>query len=73
MAKTIEEINEKKKAIIILYLDSNSYDEIAEITGISKTNVGTRLTRIKEELKKMAIKKQLLNHNATYCMKRAIL
>jgi RNA polymerase sigma-70 factor, ECF subfamily len=53
----IDELNEMNKAIIILYLDGNSHDEIAEITGISKTNVGTRISRIKEELKKMAITK----------------
>jgi RNA polymerase sigma-70 factor, ECF subfamily len=53
----IDELNEINKAIIILYLDGNPYDDIAEITGISNTNVGTRLMRIKEELKKMAIKK----------------
>lgn len=53
----IDELNEFNKAIIILYLDGNSYDEISAITGISKTNVGTRLGRIKEQIKKNVSKK----------------
>lgn len=50
----IDELNEMNKAIIMLYLDGNSHEEIAEITGISKSNVGTRICRIKEQLKKTA-------------------
>ena len=48
----IDDLDEINKAIIILYLDGNSHDEISEITGISKTNVGTRISRIKELLRK---------------------
>ena len=47
----IDELNELNKAIILLYLDGNSHNEISEITGISKTNVGTRIGRIKEQIK----------------------
>jgi RNA polymerase sigma factor (sigma-70 family) len=39
------------KAITLLYLEDNSYDEIAEITGLTKTNVSVRLVRIKKALK----------------------
>jgi len=39
------------KAITLLYLEDNSYDEIAEITGLTKTNVSVRLVRIKKNLK----------------------
>ena len=53
----INELNEINKAIILLYLDGNSHDEISEITGISKTNVGTRISRIKEQMKNLAITK----------------
>ncbi len=53
----IDNLNEFNKAIIILYLDGNSHDEIAMITGISKTNVGTRISRIKEQLKEIAKQK----------------
>ena len=53
----IDELNEMNKAIILLYLDGNSHDEISEITGISKTNVGTRIGRIKEQIKNLATTK----------------
>jgi RNA polymerase sigma-70 factor (ECF subfamily) len=53
----IDELNELNKAIILLYLDGNSHDEISDITGISKTNVGTRIGRIKEQIKNLAITK----------------
>lgn len=53
----IAELNELNKAIILLYLDGNSHDDISEITGISKTNVGTRIGRIKRQIKSLAIKK----------------
>lgn len=39
------------KAIILLQLEGYSYDDIAEITGLTKTNVATRLNRIKQKLK----------------------
>jgi len=53
----VDELNEMDKAIILLYLDGNSHDEISNISGISKTNVGTRIGRIKEQIKNLAITK----------------
>ena len=53
----IEELNEINKAIILLYLDGKSHEEISEITGVSKSNVGTRIGRIKEQIKNLAISK----------------
>ena len=53
----IDELNQLNKAIILLYLDGNSHDDISEITGISKTNVGTRISRIKEQIKDLATSK----------------
>jgi RNA polymerase sigma-70 factor (ECF subfamily) len=50
----IAELDEFSKAIILLYLDGYKHEEIAEITGISRTNVGTRISRIKEQLQNMA-------------------
>ena len=55
----IAELDEYSKAIILLYLDGYKHDEIAEVTGISKTNVGTRISRIKEQLKTKANAKQV--------------
>ncbi len=39
-----------KRALIVLFLDGFSYREIAEVVGISETNVGVSLNRIKKEL-----------------------
>ena len=51
------------KAIILLYLDDLSYDEIADITGLSKSNVGVRLVRIKKDLETEMIKRIKYNEN----------
>lgn len=47
----IDKLSEVEKAIILLYLEEKSYHEIGEIIGISKNNVGVKLSRIKEKLK----------------------
>ena len=49
--KLIDGLSLLDKAIIMLYMDDKSHEEIAAITGISKTNVGTKLGRIKDKLK----------------------
>ena len=56
--KCIEELNPINKAIILLHLDDNSNEEIAAITGFSQTNVSTRLSRIREQLKAGMIKNE---------------
>lgn len=45
-----------EKAIITLWLDDRSYDEIADITGLSRTNVAVKLHRIKTRLTAMESK-----------------
>jgi len=47
----INELKELDRALIILYLENKSYDEISEILGITETNAGTKINRIKEKLK----------------------
>ena len=47
----IHQLNLLEKGIILLYLEGKSHEEIATITELSKTNVGTKLSRIKEKLK----------------------
>ena len=49
----IAKLNDLDKAIIFLYLEQCSYNEISEITGIKTKNVSVRLVRIKEKLRKM--------------------
>ncbi len=41
------------RAIVLLWLENISYEEIGQIVGISTKNVSVRLFRIKEQLKKM--------------------
>ena len=41
------------RAIVMLWLEDLSYDEIGAIVGITPQNVGVKLFRIKEQLKKM--------------------
>ena len=41
------------RAIVLLWLENLSYEEIGQIVGISTKNVGVRLFRIKEQLKQM--------------------
>jgi len=47
----ISEQNELDKALMILYLEERPYREIAEVLGITETNVATKLSRIKGRLK----------------------
>ena len=41
------------RALVMLWLDGMSYDEIGAVVGISPQNVAVKLFRIKEQLKKM--------------------
>jgi RNA polymerase sigma factor (sigma-70 family) len=47
----ISELKEIDKALMILYLEDKSHAEIAEILGMSVSNVGTKIGRIKDKLK----------------------
>lgn len=49
----INKLGQLDKSIIMLYLEEKSYEEISEITGLTVTNVATKLKRIKDKLKKM--------------------
>lgn len=52
LLEAIYDLDEINKSIMLLYLEEKSYEEIAEIMGISKSNVGVRISRAKELLKK---------------------
>ena len=47
----LRQLNDSEKAIISLYLEDYSYQEIASITGITENYVGVKINRIKEKLK----------------------
>lgn len=52
--RLINRLGKIEKALVLLYLDEKSYKEIADITGLTVTNVATKLNRIKDKLKKMS-------------------
>ncbi len=56
MHQHIRLLNLLEKGIVMLYLEGKSYEEISLLTGISVSNVGTRLSRIKEKLKNQIAK-----------------
>lgn len=42
------------KALLLLYLDGHSHQEIAEVLGITATNVATKIGRLKQRLRESA-------------------
>lgn len=55
--EAIATLSPLNKAIILSYLEDMSYEEIAAITGLSRSNVSVRLVRIKKELELQMTKK----------------
>jgi len=51
--QAIQHLTQVEKAMIILYLDEKSYQEIADIMGITLSNVGVKINRIKTKLEKI--------------------
>lgn len=51
--KAIRQLSEVDRAVILLYLEEKSYQEIADIIGTNPNNIGVRIKRIKERLKKI--------------------
>ena len=49
--RALRTLTDAEKAVISLYLEDYSYQEIATITGLTENNVGVRLNRIKTKLK----------------------
>ena len=52
-------LDELNRALVLLYLDEKSYAEIAEILGISETNVGTKIGRLKQRMRDASKKENL--------------
>ena len=46
----IRQLSKIDSSVVLMYLDGVSYDEMADIVGISKSNVGVRLNRTKKQL-----------------------
>jgi RNA polymerase sigma-70 factor (ECF subfamily) len=49
----IRQLSEVDRGVILLYLEEKSYQEIADIIGTNPNNIGVRIKRIKERLKKI--------------------
>ncbi len=49
----IRHLSEVDRAVILLHLEEKTYQEIADIMGTNPNNVGVRITRIKDRLKKL--------------------
>lgn len=53
----IRHLRELDRALILLYLEERSYQEMADILGMSQSNIGVRISRIKEKLTQMISEK----------------
>lgn len=51
--RAISKLSKAEKAIIILYMDDYTYEEIADIAGITMSNVGVKINRIKAKVQKI--------------------
>lgn len=52
--RLIRQLKSLERAVILLYLEEKSYQEIADITGLTLSNVAVKLKRIKEKLIRMS-------------------
>jgi RNA polymerase sigma-70 factor (ECF subfamily) len=53
MYAAIGQLTEVEKALVMLYLEDKSYDEMEEILGINQNNLRVKMNRIKEKLRKL--------------------
>ena len=51
MQLAIQQLTEIEKSIVLLYMEDKSYKEMAEIIGITESNIGFKLNQIKTKLK----------------------
>ncbi len=51
--QSIDRLTDIEKAVIMLYMEEKTYDDIAEIMGMTRTNVGVKINRIKKKLQKL--------------------
>ena len=54
MYRLISRLDGFERALILLWLDEHTYEQIAEITGLPRNTVATRLRRIREKLSERA-------------------
>jgi RNA polymerase sigma-70 factor (ECF subfamily) len=47
----IGQLDALNRALMLLYLEDRSYREIAEVLGITETNVATKINRLKQRIR----------------------
>lgn len=50
--RTLQSLGELDRALVMLHLEERSHREIAEVLGISESNVGTKLNRLKQSMRR---------------------
>lgn len=50
---SLKKLSKDDRSLIFLYLEGKKYEEISEITGISNSNVGVKINRIKKKLQEI--------------------
>jgi RNA polymerase sigma-70 factor (ECF subfamily) len=51
LQRFVNELKPLDRALMILYLEEKTYKEMAEILGLTETNIATRISRVKDKLK----------------------
>ena len=51
LRRLIDQLDDLNRALLLLYLDEKTYREIAEVLGITETNVATKLNRLKQRIR----------------------
>lgn len=54
MHRLIGQLNKEEKAVILMWLDGLSYDEISSVIGCTRNTIATRLKRIKDKIVRMS-------------------
>ena len=53
MYVAIRNLSELEKALVMLYLEDKTYDEMEDILGINQNNLRVKMNRIKEKLRQL--------------------
>ncbi|MEO7992708.1 MAG: sigma-70 family RNA polymerase sigma factor [Chryseolinea sp.] len=61
MIKAIEKLSSVEKAIMVLYMEDHNYREMAEVMGMTESNIGFKINQIKTKLKNTV---NVLNYEA---------
>jgi len=58
LSRFIQGLGQLDRALMLLYLEEHTYQQISEILGISETNVATKVARIKQRVRLEAAKQE---------------